>query len=263
MLENNDAAIATNVVHVCYAVHSPTMSVAERQLREHLEILSAEERRRHAAFRFDIDRIHYLIAHVLLRRTLSRYVGCKPRDLRFGRGRHGKPFLLAPRCSSPVEFNLTHTRGLVACAVSRHSVGLDAEWIEQRLDLQIAPSVLTTLELAELQQTPYAQRRQRLLEYWTMKEAFVKATGRGLYQALDRFWFQLEDGKKPTFNVAVGESYQADQWQFAQLKGVSPGHEMAVAVALPPEVKLTLDVRQFDLSSRSVSARCADAEATP
>ncbi len=117
MLETNDTPIATNVVDVWYTSLSPTTVTTESQIRKHLETLCTLERQRYAAFRFDIDRIHYLFAHVLLRRTLSRYVGCHPGELRFGRGRYGKPFLLVPCHSEPIEFNLTHTRGLVACAL--------------------------------------------------------------------------------------------------------------------------------------------------
>jgi 4'-phosphopantetheinyl transferase len=239
--ETSEKTLSVNLVQVWCARLNFAAAPSEFEEGKLLKMLSAEERQRYALFRFDIDRISYLLAHALQRLMIGRIVGCEPQELRFGRGPFGKPFLLAPRDRPSIEFSLTHAEGLVACAVSNHPVGLDAEWSKRELDLGMAPSVLSGLELADLDRTPEARRSQRFLEYWTLKEAFIKATGRGLSQPLGRFWFHLRETQEPKINFARGEQYHAKLWRFAQPKELSPSHEIAVAVSLPPGQKRTLE----------------------
>lgn len=145
----------------------------------------------------------------------------------------------------PDDHILTHTHGLVACVVARHPVGIDAEWLGRKLDLRIASSVLAPQELHELSRWPLAQRHTRLLEYWTLKEAFIKATGKGISQPLKRFWFQLARPRKPAIAFAAGEPYQDDQWQFVQHNELSPEHLLAVAVKLPVHAMLRVEMRHW------------------
>ncbi|MDH3771598.1 MAG: 4'-phosphopantetheinyl transferase superfamily protein [Nitrospirota bacterium] len=127
--------------------------------------------------------------------------------------------------------------------MARHPVGIDAEWLGQKVDLGIASTVLAPYELHELSARPPAQRPRRFLEYWTLKEAFVKATGKGMSQPLDRFWFRLERVGKPTIGFAAGDSSHDDQWQFLQLNELSRGHLLAVAVK--PSAPMTLGIETW------------------
>ncbi len=229
-------------VHLWYAFPD---SCQPKYSIEQAHILSLEERERWQAFRFEADRHDYLVAHLLLRDSLCRYVGCLPQDLEFSQGPFGKPSLAEPRGSSPLEFSLTHTRGLVACVVARHPVGTDAESLDKTVDLELAPRVLAPAELDELSGQPPERRSARFLEYWTLKEAFVKATGKGLSQPLQQFWFQLDRAGEPTIDFAVGEPARGENWQFLQVNQLSPAHRLAVAVKLPGPTTLHLETRAW------------------
>lgn len=81
----------------------------------------------------DEARTLFVLGRSLLRATLSGYLGCAPRDLRFDQRcarcgqQHGKPCLVDPGCE--LAFNLSHTRGLIALAVCwGGEVGIDVEW---------------------------------------------------------------------------------------------------------------------------------------
>src|SRR4051794_4279939 len=81
--------------------------------------LSEAERARHARFRFDDDRHTYLVAHALVRSALAQLAGVEVGALGFVSGEHGRPEISAPAAALAFRFNLSHTRGLVACAFSR------------------------------------------------------------------------------------------------------------------------------------------------
>src|SRR5581483_2038035 len=55
------------------------------------DLMSAEERARHAALRVPGSRIEHLLARALVRATLSRYADVAPEAWAFRRGPHGKP----------------------------------------------------------------------------------------------------------------------------------------------------------------------------
>src|SRR5215472_16559424 len=114
-------------------------------------LLSADERDRDAAFRFDRDRDSYLLAHTLLRRVLSHHEDVRETSWLFECNSYGKPFIVSP--SSCLHFSLTHTAGMVACAISLHSeIGVDAERIDRTVEFMplarryFASAVAATLE---------------------------------------------------------------------------------------------------------------------
>ncbi len=61
--------------------------------RTYLGLLSPEERAQQARFHFQKDRDLYLVAHALLRISLSRLSGGDPRSWCFRAGEHGRPEL--------------------------------------------------------------------------------------------------------------------------------------------------------------------------
>jgi 4'-phosphopantetheinyl transferase len=100
-------------------------------LAEQHHLLDVEEHNRMARFRFVADRILFSAAHVLLRLALSRYAAVPPHAWRYLRSEHCKPRIDPATCPSavPLHFSLSHTRGLVCCAISLVSeVGVDAEY---------------------------------------------------------------------------------------------------------------------------------------
>ena len=88
--------------------------------------------------------------------------------------------------------HLSNTTGLVVCAVSRDCViGIDVENIARTLDAdELAPSVFAPAELADFRRSGLEDRRNRFFSYWTLKESYIKARGRGLSLPLDAFWFE-------------------------------------------------------------------------
>lgn len=141
------------------------------------------ERDRASRFIFERDRLSYAAAHTLLRHALDRIAG-ERQPWRFAIDAHGKPSLDPP--FGAVHFNLSHTDGLVAVAVSRRGdVGVDVESTAREPDESTFTNlVLAPDELAELDGC--ADRANRLLRIWVTKEAIAKAIGLGLSLPVNR-----------------------------------------------------------------------------
>ena len=57
---------------------------------------SEEEVKRGKQFHFEKDRLHWLVAHGILRTLLGHYLHIDPRKVRFLRNDYGKPFIAYP-----------------------------------------------------------------------------------------------------------------------------------------------------------------------
>jgi 4'-phosphopantetheinyl transferase len=195
-----------------------------------LDLLSPGERERWGRFRFEEDRRTYLAAHVLLRTALSAYADVSPAAWRFETGPHGKPSIGAPTLPRPLHFNLAHTRGLVACAVSLafEHIGVDVERLDRRIDvLGLASRYFAPGELASLQALAPPRRAGRFFTYWTLKESYLKARGLGLTLPLDQAAFSTSDaGVRIAFGPRLDD--EADSWRFAAFD-LGPEHKVAVA----------------------------------
>ena len=189
-------------------------------------LLSAAEQERHRRFAVEHARDAFLLGRALVRTSLSHYADVTPREWVFAVGDHGRPFVAEPRLSARLHFNLSHTRGLVACAVSAGPhIGVDVEQMDRRLDpMALSAATFAAPENEAVQSSPEDHRRETFFRIWTLKEAYIKALGVGLSLPLDSFWFDL--GPPPRLHVTEGRP--ADDWQFFEQQA-TPGHWLALA----------------------------------
>ncbi|PSR19678.1 4-phosphopantetheinyl transferase [filamentous cyanobacterium CCP3] len=194
--------------------------------------LDDQEHMRYQQFRFPRHRHEYLVAHALLRNCLSRYGDRQPWAWRFSINAYGRPEIQVEEGAPPLRFNLAHTEGLVACAVTRSAdIGVDVERTTRKGDLvAIAASSLTSHELAVLDRLKGQAWRDRFFDLWTLKEAYVKARGLGLSLPLKQFAFQLEsDGLRQIRFESDSEANPPKDWRFG-LMSPTPNHRLAFAV---------------------------------
>jgi 4'-phosphopantetheinyl transferase len=168
-----------------------TDAVAPADSARCLALLSPEERARHDRFHFERDRHVYRVAHALLRTTLSRYAPVAPAEWCFVTTPHGRPELVSATDKPPLRFNISHTHGLVACAVTlARDLGVDVEAADRADDpLDTVEHYFAPAEIAALRQLPPADQRARFFTLWTLKEAYIKARGLGLEIPLQQFAF--------------------------------------------------------------------------
>ncbi len=113
----------------------------------------------------------------------------------------------------------------MACVVTREAdAGVDVEELGRIDDpMSLARFAFATEEIADLDSLSDDARRIRFFEYWTLKEAYLKAIGIGLSERLDRVGFRLSDEGSPVLR----ETSSRD-WQF-RVSRPTPAHVMAVA----------------------------------
>lgn len=209
----------------------PVSADADELCWRSLPQLSDMERERAHGFRFYRDRHSYVLAHLLLRRCLAAATG--RRNLAFVAGPYGKPELVPHGEGPPIGFNISHTEGLAACALSAyHEVGIDIEASGRLIGdaILLARHHFTPRETEALVALPTAEQATSFLATWTMKEAVVKATGLGLELALDSF---TTDAGRDGVTFAEGPAHGEPAWFLRQL--FLPRHHLAVAVRPNPK----------------------------
>jgi len=209
-----------------------TRAIDEDTARErYLGLLDDEERERHGRFVFARDRHTFLVAHALVRETLSRYADVPPERWRFRANEYGRPSIAEPGEGARLRFNLSHTEGLAACAVTLdRELGVDVEYLDRRGEtVALADRFFAPAEARALRALAEGEQRGRFFAYWTLKEAYIKARGMGLAIPLDQFAFDVDATgvKGVTIDTRLGDD--ASRWQFAQF-AVGEHHLAAVAI---------------------------------
>lgn len=100
----------------------------------------------------------------------------------------GKPSLK----DLPLAFSLSHAGHFAVCAVSCAPCGVDIE-MPGRCTMALAARHFHPDELSFLNSLPDSARPDALARFWTAKEAFLKAIGRGLSLPISSFCVTLED----------------------------------------------------------------------
>lgn len=98
--------------------------VDDRQLARLRSILSDDEVAQEGRFYFADDRKRYLVTRAMVRMVLSRYAQIAPEHWAFSKNAYGRPVIAdaivdAEAQAWGLSFNLSHTRGLIALAVTR------------------------------------------------------------------------------------------------------------------------------------------------
>jgi 4'-phosphopantetheinyl transferase len=214
--------VPQEAVHV-WRIALDQVSIPETEL---FKILSPIEKTRATRFIKKEVRTRFIIAHSLLRKTLSLYTGIAPHQLEFVQNQYKKPALADSVNKDDLTFNLSHSenRALYAIAKGRR-VGVDVEHTKAKLDcMAIAMRFFSETEIAELQRLPSTERIAAFFRIWARKEAFTKAKGQGLFMGLDKFSVSLE----PEEPIALSHGYSGERWA---IKNIPMGADYAAAVA--------------------------------
>jgi 4'-phosphopantetheinyl transferase len=197
---------------------------------EYRKLLTDEERGKEFRFYFPDDQRRYLVTRAMVRTILSRYLPVAATDWRFSNNPYGRPEIAnIAREDCGLYFNISHTRGLIALAVTQHrELGVDVENVRTRdVSIEIADRFFARAEVAELAAVLPERQQDRFFEYWTFKESYIKARGMGLSIPLGQFSFHYPHERAVHIEIQPELGDDANRWSFWQYRP-TPEHLLAV-----------------------------------
>jgi 4'-phosphopantetheinyl transferase len=131
---------------------------------------------------------------------------------------------------------------VVACGFSCGvHIGVDVERLDESYDVNdIAAQACCAEEHDLLLHAPVSDRRDRLFQLWTLKEAVAKATGLGLKLAPDRIGCSLDPPRLVRAPPELGDPshWRLQQWAVADVR-------IALAIHARDPEELTVGLREI------------------
>ena len=161
-------------------------------------------------------------ASLLLEYVLKRLFPKVEHPLEIAVAQGGKPYL----ANYPdIYFNLSHSGEWAVCAISESPVGVDIQHCDEgRRD--VASRFFHREEIRYLDGLPQFRRDEGFYRLWTLKESFVKATGRGLDLPLRSFWVDIRRGRPQIDCGNIEGQYKLFELDFP----ADPEYRLAVCV---------------------------------
>jgi 4'-phosphopantetheinyl transferase len=142
--------------------------------------LARTERDRATTYLRPRDSARFAASRAWLRLLLGRYLDTEPADLSFMTGPDRRPVLAGDHAGS-LHFSLSRSAGLALIAVSRSPVGADIELVSARAGLaDLIGDRFGAAEAGCIARGCGGSPLHGFYRHWTAKEAYLKATGRGL-----------------------------------------------------------------------------------
>ena len=178
---------------------------------------------------FEKDRHSCLVTRALLRYLLSVCTGLDANGFGFEENSFGKPDLKPGLTDYSIKFNLSHSSGITACAlVLERDIGIDVENNTRKIELDLADRYFSKPESDYLKTCPKGRRQKGYFDFWTLKESYIKARGKGLSIGLDKFSFDIAKEKIGIrFHESLNDS--PEQWQFFKF---SPEKDITASISL-------------------------------
>ncbi len=191
--------------------------LGDRMFFSLLGLIEEEERKRILHYRFWQDRQRSLLGHLLSRYAVMKEYNLTNKDIRIRRHTYGKPYI---KDYSQIHYNISHSGEWIVCAVDSSIVGIDVQ--EHRgAKSSLAKYYFSPREQNYLFSLGKDKQSVAFYNLWSMKEAYIKATGRGLSQPLDKFSI-VQEGENFCSVVEKEKKYFLRQYK------IENGYSLAV-----------------------------------
>lgn len=160
-------------------------NVENLNLNKAYSLVSKNRQKKIDFYRFEKDKKLSAGAYLLLRKLLSEENITNPI---FKTGKYGKAYISN---RENIYFNLSHSNKIVLCAISDMEVGVDVEYIDPEIDLNIAKHYFYNSEYENIMNAE--NQADEFFKYWVLKESYMKYTGLGMNLKLDSFEIIIND----------------------------------------------------------------------
>ncbi|NOU21557.1 MAG: 4'-phosphopantetheinyl transferase superfamily protein [Methyloglobulus sp.] len=186
----------------------------ETDYQRYWRILDPTEQQHASTIKNEQLHRRYVETHARLRILLGDAVNTAPEQLRIHKAEHGKPYLAD---YPELAFNLSHTVNKMVVAFAYNcELGVDIEICKPRTNLAaLVDKCFAEEEKSYWQQLPESQQIQAFYRFWTRKEAFVKATGRGIALGLKQC---VINPQNPSELIRIPDDYgHASEWSIQDI----------------------------------------------
>ncbi|MGU3374549.1 4'-phosphopantetheinyl transferase family protein [Chryseobacterium sp. M5A1_1a] len=147
-----------------------------------------------------------LLGRVLLQHGLNTYYSIY--DTQIEHLPNKKPYLKGHN----LHFNISHSKDLVVCIIADFPVGIDVEFINDKINYLDFQFQMTPGEFQEIHHSE--DKIKSFFVYWTRKEAVMKAHGGGMMIPLDSFEIVnneciIDNEKFSTMEIFIDDNYQS------------------------------------------------------
>ena len=160
-------------------------NVENLDLKKAYNLVSKNRQDKIDFYRFDKDKKLSCGAYLLLKKLLYEENITNPL---FKTEKYGKAYISN---HENIHFNLSHSRKIVLCSISDREVGVDVEYIDPKIDLNIAKHYFYNSEYENIMNAK--NKADEFFKYWVLKESYMKYTGLGMNLKLDSFEIIIED----------------------------------------------------------------------
>ena len=205
-------------------------------------VLSSQEKKRANRLLFEESKKKFVASRYFLRSVLGRYLGCNPRRVSLGLGKHKKPILLKQPSPEKIFFNLSHSGNKCALVVGKQeALGIDLEASEKarRFD-SLSKRYFSANEYESIVKLESREKRERFYQLWTLKEAYAKASGNSLPVSLGKTSFSF-DGECISFERERSHGLYSDECCFLILHEIA-GFKVSIVI-MSNDTKIFSDLR--------------------
>jgi 4'-phosphopantetheinyl transferase len=222
--------LGANTIHLY--ITDPNEVTDGQLLNRYEALLSDDERSRMSRFYRTGHRRRFLLTRALIRTMLSRHCDVDPGDWVFEFNAYEKPEIAFPVIRPAIRFNISHCKDLIICGLTRvHNIGVEVE--DSQRTTNNSPGRLSSYfsgrEIQDLLGLPEPLQKQRFFDYWTLKEAYIKARGKGLAIPLDSFSFLFDQDQLTGLEADPDSHSDPADWQFLRL-AVNDRLRIAIAI---------------------------------
>ena len=202
------------------------INAEETDYQHNWEIIDQSERQHASDLKNKQLHYRYVEIHARLRILLAEILNVNPAQLRIHKTEHGKPYLFD---YPDLKFNLSHTSDKMLVAIGwNRDLGVDIEVHKPRANLAaLVEKCFADEEKHYWQNLPESEKTPAFYRLWTHKEAFVKATGRGIALGLNRC---VINPKNPTKLLRIPFEYGSPSDWF--LHELALGTDMSASLAI-------------------------------
>jgi 4'-phosphopantetheinyl transferase len=197
-------------------------------------VLAAGELQRAGSYRLERHRQLFIRRRALRRFLLGQFLGVSPQSLCLVETSLGKP-QLSPSSPERCEFSTSHSKNVFAMAIAPEGeIGVDVEVLRTDWNLEpVAAMYLDRRQIAQLETIPTSERQKQILRFWSLREAFAKASGHGIAQPHD-----AEIPAARVWDCIFGADSPLPGWNWIQQWHRIGGHDAVISIARKTQQKI-------------------------